>query len=93
MDSKIIESYQCSLERSHAVSIELTDLILNSNQGLDLIRQKQMLRSTRHKNLQKQNNGDFLYSYLMLGYISPTTNLLPSLIQKKFLINPSFEIH
>ena len=29
MGSKIIESYQCSLERSHAVSVELTDLILH----------------------------------------------------------------
>ena len=62
MVSKIIESYQCSLERSHAVSVELTDLVLNSNQGLALIRQKQMLRSTRHKNLQKQNNEDFFYT-------------------------------
>ena len=62
MDSKIIESYQCSLERSHAVPIELTDLILNSNQGLALIKQKQMFRSTRHKHLQKQNNEDFFYT-------------------------------
>ena len=59
MDSKIIESYQCSLERSHAVSIEHRDLMLNSNQGLALLRQKQMLRSSRHKNLLKQNKEDF----------------------------------
>ena len=62
MVSKIIESYQCSLERFPAVSVELTDLVLNSNQGLALIRQKQMLGSTKHKNLQKQNNEDFFYT-------------------------------
>ena len=59
MNSKIIESYQCTQGRSHAVSIEYRDLMLNSNQGLALLRQKQMLRSTRHKNLQKQNKDDF----------------------------------
>lgn len=40
MNSKIIESYQCTLGRSHAVSIEYRDLMLNSNQGLALLRQK-----------------------------------------------------
>ena len=32
------------------------DIILNSNQGLALLRQKQILRSNRNKHLQKQNN-------------------------------------
>ena len=32
----------------------------NSNQGLCLFRQKQILRSSRHKNLQNQNNEVFL---------------------------------
>ena len=31
----------------------------NSNQGLSLFRQKQMLRSSRHKSLQNQSNEDF----------------------------------
>ena len=35
------------------------NLILKSNQGLVSFRQKQILRSNRHKNLQKQNTEDF----------------------------------
>ena len=35
------------------------ELILNSNQGLALFRQKQILRYNWHRNLQKQNNEDF----------------------------------
>ena len=66
------------------------NLILNSNQGLVLFRQTQILRSTRHKNLQKQSNEDFLYSCLILAYISPTTNLLSPRVKKKFLNSPSF---
>ena len=37
---------------------------LNSNQGVALFRQKQILRSNRHKNLQKQNNEDFFIQLL-----------------------------
>ena len=33
---------------------------LNSSQGLALFRQKQILRSTKHKNLQNQKNDNFL---------------------------------
>ena len=40
------------------------NLILNSNQGLALVRQKQILRSNRHKNFQKQNNKDFFIQLL-----------------------------
>ena len=40
------------------------NLILNSNQGLALFRQKQILRSNRHKNLQKQNNEDLFIQLL-----------------------------
>ena len=42
-------------------------LILNSVQGLPLFRQKQVLRSTSHKNLQKQNNQDFFIQILCAG--------------------------
>ena len=73
MDSKIIESYQCSLEKSNTVSI---NIYLITAKDLALFRQTQIRRSTRHKNLQKQDNEDLLYSCLMLGYISPTTNFL-----------------
>ena len=68
-------------------------LILNSNKGLVLFRQTQILKSTRHKNLQKQNKRIFLYSCLILGYISPAITFLSSRISKKFLNRPSFEIH
>ena len=39
------------------------NLKLNSNQGLALARQKQILRSTRHKNLSNQNNQDSFRKY------------------------------
>ena len=37
-----------------------------SDQGLALFRQKQILSSTSHTNLQKQDNEDFLFNYTML---------------------------
>ena len=35
----------------------------NSNQGLCLFRQKEILRSSRHKNLENQNNEVFFWKY------------------------------
>ena len=67
MDSKVIKSYQCS----HAVSIEL-----NSNQGLAYFRQKHILRSNRHRNLQKQNNEDF-FIQLVNAWLHFTSNNFP----------------
>ena len=40
------------------------NLILNSNEGLTLFRQKQILRSNTHENLQKQNNEYFFIQLL-----------------------------
>ena len=40
------------------------NLILSSNQGVALFRQKQILKSNRHKNLQKQNNEDSFFELL-----------------------------
>ena len=40
------------------------NLILNYNQDLALFRQKQILRSTSQKYLQKRNNGDFFIKLL-----------------------------
>ena len=50
-------------------------LILNSNLGLVLFRQKQALKFTRHKNLQKQNNEDFysVVEYLVTFYQQQTS--------------------
>ena len=39
-------------------------LEFNSNQGLSLFRQKQILRPNRHKKFQKQDNGDFFIQLL-----------------------------
>ena len=44
MHSKVIKSYQCSEERSHVV----LKLIMNSDQGLALFRQKQILVERSH---------------------------------------------
>ena len=52
------------------------NFIRNSNQGLALIWKKQILRSNRHKHLQKQSNEDFFINYLMPDYISPITTSL-----------------
>ena len=43
------------------------NLNLKSNQGLALFRQNQILRSTRHSNLQKTTMRTFLYKCLMPG--------------------------
>ena len=57
MHLKVIKSQQCSVERSHVV----LKLILNSDQGLALFRQKQILTGLLvTKNLQKKWR--FLYS-------------------------------
>ena len=81
-----MKPHQCFLERSYALLIEFSIYF----QGLALFRQTQILRYTRHKNLQKQSNEDFLHTCLILAYILPTTNLLSSSIKKKFLNGPSF---
>ena len=57
--------------------------ILNSNQGLVLFRQKQILRSNKHRNLQKQNNKDF-FTQLLNAWLHFTIN------NKKLLNNPYF---
>ena len=64
MDSKIIKSHQCSVERSLVV----LKLILNSDEGLALFRQKQTLASLLVTNIYKKVKIS-LFSYSMLGYI------------------------
>ena len=48
-------------------------LILNSYQGLAIFRQKQILKSTSPKNLQKQNNEEF-FIQLLYARLRLTTN-------------------
>ena len=65
-------------------------LILNSDQGLALFRQKQILRCTSHNNLQKQNNEDF-FIQLLYAWLHLTNNKFPaSCLCKKFLTKPIF---
>ena len=89
MDLKVFKSYQCSLERSHAVSIEL----LNFNQGLALFRQKQIFRSNKQKNLQNQNNEDFCIQSLdtwihFTNENFPTLTSIEEILDQRIFLNP-----
>ena len=53
------------------------DIILNSNQGLAPLRQKQILRYNWHKNLQKQNNENFFIQLLNVP-LNFTNNKFPA---------------
>ena len=53
------------------------NLILNSNQGLALFRQNQILRSIRHKNLQNHNNEDF-FIQMLNAWLYFTNNNFPT---------------
>ena len=62
---KVIKSQQCSVERSHVV----LKLILNSDLGLALFRQKQILTGLlSHKKFEKKMKIS-LFSYSICGYI------------------------
>ena len=69
------------------------NLNLNSNQSLACFKQKQILRSNRHKNLQKDRNGDF-FVQLLNGWIHLANNILPTLtsveeiLDKPIFLNP-----
>ena len=86
MHLKVIKSQQCSVERSHVV----LKLILNSDQGLALFRQKQILAGLLvTKNLQKSE--DF-FIQLLYAWLHLTNNNFPATIsigeipdQTKFL--------
>ena len=53
------------------------DLTLNSKKCLALFRQKQIFRYNWHKNLQKQNNGDF-FIQLLNAWLHVTNNKFPA---------------
>ena len=71
MHSKVIKSHQCSVERSLVV----LQLILNSDQGLALFRQKQILTGQLVTRMYKKiiiiNEDIFIQLFYasMLGYI------------------------
>ena len=69
------------------------NLILNSNQGLRLFRQNQILRSTRHKNLQNQNNED-IFIQLLNAWLQfpnnafPTPKSIEEILDQPLFLNP-----
>ena len=69
------------------------NLILNSNQGLALFRQNQILRSIRHKNLQNHNNEDF-FLQILNAWLSFTNNKFPipksieEILDQPLFLNP-----
>ena len=58
MDSKTIKDNLLRFNNDlwKSVTLYLLNLKLNSDQGLALFRQKQIVRSIRHKNLENKNN-------------------------------------
>ena len=66
------------------------NLILNSNQGLAFFRQKQILRSNRHKNLQKQKNEDFFVQLLNAWIHLANNNLSTWTSAEEILGQPIF---
>ena len=67
-----------------------SNLILNYNQGLALFRQKQILRSTNHKNLQEQSHEDF-FIQLLNAWLHFTNNNFTALTSvEEILDQPIF---
>ena len=85
MHLKVIKSQQCSVERSHVV----LKLILNSDQGLALFKQTQILTGLLvTKNLQKSE--DF-FIQLLNAWLHLTNNNFPAFISiEKILDQPIF---
>ena len=92
INSKIIKSHQCYQERSHVVLIKCW-LIPNSNQGLALFRQKQILRYYWHK-----NNDDFFIQLLKIWlYFTNNKFLAPmsieQILHQPIHLNPYTKLH
>ena len=85
MHLKVIKSQQCSVERSHVV----LKLILNSDQGLALFKQTQILTGLLvTKNLQKSE--DF-FIQLLYAWLHLTNNNFPAFISiEEILDQPIF---
>ena len=74
MDSKFINSHQCSLERSHAVMTEINPEFWSRTSLFST--KTDCYRSTSHENLQKQNNKDF-FIQLLYTWLHFTNNNIP----------------
>ena len=75
MDSKVIKSHQSSVERSHV----LLKLILNSDQGLALLRQKQVLTKGLLVTKIYKKSEDF-FNQLLYAWLHLTNNNFPAFI-------------
>ena len=84
MDSRVIKSHQCSLERSHIVLIEINSEFWSRSSPLWT--KADPYKSTSHKNLQKQNNEDFLIQLLYAWLL--TNNKFSSSISIEVLDQP-----
>ena len=89
MDSKDLNPTNA---RWKGLMLSWLKLILNSDQGVVLSRQKQILTglSTSHKNLNKQNNEDF-FIQLFYAWLHLTNNNIPAPISiEEILDQPIF---
>ena len=88
MDSKIIKSHQCFVERSHVV----LKLILNSDQALALFKQKQILTDLLVTNIYKKSEDFFiqlLYAWLHLANNNFTTFIsIEDILDQPIFLNP-----
>ena len=64
------------------------DLTLNSNQGLALFRQKQILSYNWHKNLQKQDNEDFFIQLINVWLHFTNSNFSAPMSMEEILHQP-----
>ena len=85
MHLKVIKSQQCSVERSHVV----LKLILNSDQGLALFRQKQILTGLLVTKIYKKSEDFFIQ--LLYAWLHLTNNNFPAFISiEEILDQPIF---
>ena len=85
MHLKVIKSQQCSVERSHVV----LKLILNSDQGLALFRQKQILTGLLVTKIYKKSEDFFIQ--LLYAWLHLTNNNFPAFISiEEILYQPIF---
>ena len=88
MDSKIIKSHQCFVERSHVV----LKLILNSDQALALFKQKQILTDLLVTNIYKKSEDFFiqlLYAWPHLANNNFTTFIsIEDILDQPIFLNP-----
>ena len=88
MDSKVIKSHQCSLERSRAVLIEINSEFW-SRLG-PFYTKTDLYRSASHKNLQNQNNEDLFNQLLCVWLHSTNSNFPVPIFIEEILDQPIF---